>query len=93
MLSSHDIRRGGDRTWGGDLIVFNGPGVKHLTDLVLPGEGISEIFDCRLKRRDCDRTYVSRFHASRMRLNPGSDIPPKYLRHSRRYCLRYFSDI
>ena len=27
MLSSHDIRGGGGgRTWGGDLIVFNGPG-------------------------------------------------------------------
>ena len=87
MLSSHDMG-GGGRTWGGDMIVFDGPGVKHLTDLVLSGEGISEIFDCRLKRRDCDRTYVSRFHASRMRLNSGSDM-----RHSRRYCLRYFSDI
>ena len=48
MLSSHDIRgRGGCRTWGGDLIVFVGPGVEHLTDLVLPGEGISEYFLAR----------------------------------------------
>ena len=30
----------GGRAWGGDLIVFVGPGVGHLTDLVLPGEGI-----------------------------------------------------
>ena len=29
---------------GGDLIVFVGPGVGHLTDLVLPGEGIFESF-------------------------------------------------
>ena len=28
--------------WGGDLIVFVGLGVGHLTDLVLPGEGILE---------------------------------------------------
>ena len=30
-------RRG--RAWGEDLIVFVGPGVGHLTDLVLPGGG------------------------------------------------------
>ena len=39
---------GGGRAWGGDLIVFVVPGVGHLTDLVLPGEGI---FDCRLGRK------------------------------------------
>ena len=33
-------RRGKGRAWGADLIVFVGPGVGHLTDLVLPGEGI-----------------------------------------------------
>ena len=38
------------RAWGGDLIVFVGPGVGHLTDLVLPGEGIFESFLAR--RRD-----------------------------------------
>ena len=38
-------RRG--RAWGGDLIVFVGPGVGHLTDLVLPGEGIFESFFAR----------------------------------------------
>ena len=27
---------------GGDLIVSVGPGVRHLTNLVLPGEGIFE---------------------------------------------------
>ena len=32
---------------GGDLIVFVGPGVGHLTDLVLPGEGIFESFFAR----------------------------------------------
>ena len=29
--------RGAGRAWGGDLIVFVGPGVGHLNDLVLPG--------------------------------------------------------
>ena len=38
---------GGGRTWGGDLIVFVGPGVGHLTNLVLPGEGIFESFFAR----------------------------------------------
>ena len=38
---------GGRASWGGDLIVFVGPGVGHLTDLVLPGEGISESFFAR----------------------------------------------
>ena len=37
---------GGGRAWGGDLIVFVGPGVGHLTDLVLPG-GIFESFFAR----------------------------------------------
>ena len=40
-------RRGGGRAWGGDLFVFVGPGVGHLTDLVLPGEGIFESFFAR----------------------------------------------
>ena len=35
---------GGGRAWGGDLFVFVGPGVRHLTDLVLLGEGIFESF-------------------------------------------------
>ena len=33
--------------WGGDLIVFVVPGVGHLTDLVLPGDGIFESFFTR----------------------------------------------
>ena len=41
-------RRGGEvGAWGGDLIVVVGPGVGHLTDLVLPGEGIFESFFAR----------------------------------------------
>ena len=32
---------------GGDLIVVVGPGVGHLSDLVLPGEGIFESFFAR----------------------------------------------
>ena len=38
---------GGGREKGGDLIVFVVPGVGHLTDLVLPGEGIFESFFAR----------------------------------------------
>ena len=38
---------GAGRAWGGHLIVFVGPGVGHLTDLVLPGEGIFESFFAR----------------------------------------------
>ena len=37
----------GGRAWGRDLIVFVGPGVGHLTDLVLPGKGIFESFFAR----------------------------------------------
>ena len=37
----------GGRAWGGDLIVFFGLGVGHLTDLVLPGKGIFESFFAR----------------------------------------------
>ena len=63
-------RRGGKggRAWGGDLIVFVVPGVGHLTDLVLPGEGI---FDCRLGRKRLRPNICSRFHASRMRARSG----------------------
>ena len=45
---------GGVRAWGGDLIVFVGPGVGHLTDLVLPGEGIFESFFASLGIFDSD---------------------------------------
>ena len=38
---------GGGRARVCDLIVFVGPGVGHLTDLVLPGEGIFESFFAR----------------------------------------------
>ena len=37
----------GRRGMGWGLIVFVGPGVGHLTDLVLPGEGIFESFFAR----------------------------------------------
>ena len=37
----------GGKAWGGDLIVFVGPGVGHLIDLVLPGEGIFQSFFAR----------------------------------------------
>ena len=35
---------GEGRAWGGDLIVIVGPGVRHLNDFALPGEGIIEYF-------------------------------------------------
>ena len=53
------------------MIVFVGPGVGHLTNLVLPGEGIFESFFAQRgtdvgmdltadsDERDGDRTYVS----------------------------------
>ena len=52
-------RRGGGgggegRAWGGDLIVFVGPGVGHLTNLVLPEKGIFESFFARLFARRGD---------------------------------------
>ena len=37
----------GGREGGGDLIVFVGHGVGHLTDFVLPGEGIFGSFFAR----------------------------------------------
>ena len=40
-------RGGGGRAYGGDLIVFVVPGVEHLTDLVLLGEGVFESFFAR----------------------------------------------
>ena len=65
---------GGGRAWGGDLIVFVGPGVGHLTDLVVLGEGIFESFFARrgdvwlpTRTKKTEHNYVSRFHASRMR--------------------------
>ena len=55
--------------WGGDLIVFVTPGVGHLTNLDLPGEGIFEYFfaqhgtdvgmDLTADLDQRDRTYVS----------------------------------
>ena len=36
--------RSGGRAWGGDLMVFVGPGEGHLTDLVLPEKGKFESF-------------------------------------------------
>ena len=69
MHLSRLCRQGGS-VWGGDLIVFVGPGVGHLTDLVLPGEGIFESWrylTANSDEKDWDQTYVSRFYASCMR--------------------------
>lgn len=35
---------GRGRAWGGDLIVFVGPGVRYLTDPALPGKAVFECF-------------------------------------------------
>ena len=35
---------GRDGAWGGDLIVFVGPGVGYLTDPALPGKAVFECF-------------------------------------------------
>ena len=58
LISVKSAGGGGDREWGGDLIVFVGPGVGHLTDLVLLGEGTLNLsssdvglIDCRLGRK------------------------------------------
>ena len=65
---------GGGRAWGGDLIVFVVPGVGHLTDLGLPGEGIFESFFARrgdiwlpTRTKKTETEHVSRFYASRTR--------------------------
>ena len=36
--------RGRGRAWGGNLIVFVGPGVRYLTDLALPGKAVFQCF-------------------------------------------------
>ena len=73
FLCTYQCKAGGKggRVWGGDLIIFVGPGVRHLTNLVLPGEGIFESLFARCgpdvgmdltadsDERDWDRTYVS----------------------------------
>ena len=63
--------RGGGRAWGGDLIVFVGPGVGHLTDLVLPGEGIFESFFARrgdTKKTETEHMFpTSTLHACAIR--------------------------
>ena len=46
-INGMPARAGGRRGMGWGLIVFVGPGVGHLTDLVLPGEGIFESFFAR----------------------------------------------
>ena len=78
MHLSMPYRRGGrgeGRAWGGDLIVFVGPAVGHLTDLVLPGDGIFEFFfarrgdillPTRTKKTEVEHMFP-RFHATRMR--------------------------
>ena len=50
VVYAHQRKAGGGwggGAWGGDLVVFFGPGVGHLTDLVIPGEGIFESFFAR----------------------------------------------
>ena len=37
--------------------------------------------------------FLADFFAFIAQLKPGSPIPPMHLRHSRRYCLGYYSDM
>ena len=57
MHLSMSCRRGGGEAQGigWDLIVFVGPVVGHLTDLVLPGKGIFESF---FARREADVGWI-----------------------------------
>ena len=73
---------GAGRAWGGDLIVFVGNGVGHLTDLVLPGEGIFESFfarcgdiwlPTRTKKTETEHN-LPLFHASHMRHTVWKDL-------------------
>ena len=74
---------GRGREWGEDLIVFVGPGVGHLTDRVLPGEGIFESFFTRrgdiwlltlTKKTETEHNYVSHFHTSCIRRTVWKDL-------------------
>ena len=64
----------GGRAWGGDLIVFVGPGVGHLTDLVLPGEGIFESF---FARRVFDQLNLLRYRG--IKVNGPKEQPSRFL--------------
>ena len=78
----------GGRAWGGDLIVFVRPGVGHLTDLVLLGEGIFGSFfarcgdiwlPTRTKKTETERMFpASTLHACAVRFEkikrPGTCI-------------------
>ena len=75
---------GAGRAWGGELIVFVGSGVGHLTFVwsCSPRCGDIWIFLCPTWRyltadsdeKDWDRTYVSQFHASCMRRTVWKDV-------------------
>ena len=78
MHLSMSCRQGEEgRAWGGDLIVFVGPGIGHLTDLVLPGEGIFESFfaqrgdiwlPTRMKKTETEHMFpASTLHACAVR--------------------------
>ena len=75
-------KRGRRQGMGWDLIVFVDPGVGHLTDLVLLRGGDIWIFlrptwrylTADSNEKDWDRTYVSPFHASRMRRTVWKDL-------------------
>ena len=48
------------------------------------------LFYSNLGQTDSGRTVATEYLL--MHLKPGAHMPPKYLRYSRRHCLRYFSD-
>lgn len=51
-------------TWGGDLIVFVGPGVGNLIDIVLPGEEIFESFFSRRALGSIESLNTLRYHSN-----------------------------
>ena len=62
------------RAWGGDLIVFVGPGGRAYLNLSSPDV---EIFDCRLRQKRLRPKIcfpLPRFHASRMRRTVWKDL-------------------
>ena len=78
MYLSMLCRRGGRGGGAGHGVgIWLCPGVGHLNDLVHPGEGIFESWrylTADSDEKDWDRTYVSVFHASRMRRTVWKDL-------------------
>ena len=89
MLLSMLCRRGwggggGGRAWGRDLNVVVGPGIGHLTDLVLPGEGIFESFFARCRDNiSTSGEILFECRLGRKRLRPNIMFPTSKLHQER----------